>query len=225
MSTPSWAKPGDWLRRKQRAEKDALALAADGHGDRAFVIRSAFPRPFVDRVEHHAKIDAQPDQDRAQANRDHVQLAKNERTQRDGDDAAQGEHGHDREQRAHAPEAEKENGGHEQHRAQDGRDDIPAHGEGKLANIRRAAGDEDLRGRAGPIREGAPFEILDLAHDFLAGVRAEVGLFRLGQNDAQRAIRRSERAGLLDGKGTRERLERGGDEAKRIEIQLKLRLG
>ena len=66
-------------------------------------------------------------------------------------------------------------------------------------------------------------EVLRLIHRGLAGVRAEVGLAGLGEDDAQCAVGGGERTRLLDGEGAGQRLERGRDEAERIEIEFELR--
>ncbi|MEI9893630.1 MAG: hypothetical protein WDN28_06950 [Chthoniobacter sp.] len=104
----------------ERAEKHALALAADGGGDRAFVIGARLAFPLVHGVEHHAEIDSEPDENRAKADGDHVQFAKDERAEGDGDHATKREDRHDGEQRPDAPEADEKDRGHEQHRADDG---------------------------------------------------------------------------------------------------------
>ena len=209
----------------KRAEEHALALAADGSGDGGLVIGAGFALPLVNRIEHHPEIHAESDQDRAQADGDHVQFAENDRAQGHGDHAAEREHGHDGEQRADAPEAEEKHRGHEHDGADDGGNDVAAHGAGEFAHVGRASGNEDLRRGAGPIGERPALKILELAHDRLAGMRAEVRLGGLGEDDAQGAIGGRERACLLDGKGAGKGFQRRRDEAERIEVQLKLRFG
>ena len=119
----------------ERAEDDAPALAAERGGDGALVVGAGFALALVDGVEHHAEIDAEADEDRAEADGDHVQLVKDERAEGDRDHAAKREHRHDGAERADAAEAERrKTSGDEHDGADEGGDDIAAH---RAAKARR----------------------------------------------------------------------------------------
>ena len=216
---------GERRRRGDRAKEDASPELFQSTLDRVLVGVAGVASRLVAAVKQHPEIDAQPDENRAEADRDDVQLAENRATGRDRHDAAKQQHMHDCEQRTHTTEADVKHHGDEQHRTEQRRDDVVPHAQRHLGDIRRAAGDEHLRRLAVPACEHAFFKILDLPHHRLAGVRAEAVLIGHDLHDAQRAVGGCERLRLLDRKRAAHRLERFDDQPGRIEFELHLRAG
>ena len=82
MSTPSWVKPAappnnkarNPNRSRERAEKDRAAQFRDRFRDGRRVVGAFVSRLLVATVDQDREIDPEADQDRAHADRDHVQL-------------------------------------------------------------------------------------------------------------------------------------------------------
>jgi hypothetical protein len=99
------------------------------------------------------------------------------------------------------------------------------HAERDFSDIGGTAGDENLERPAIPAFMRFGLKRFHFAHQFLAIERADARLVRDGEKDAHRPVRRSERLVFLDGSVARERFQRRGDHAQRIETQLDLRPG
>ena len=209
----------------ERPKKDTFALGADGGGDGGFVGGAGFAGALVDGVEHHPEIDAEADEDGAEADGDHIEFVEEEGAGGDGEEAAEGEDFEDGEEWGEAAEPEIENEGDEEDGTGDGGDDIGAHGEGEFADIRGAAGDEDLGSGTGPTLEHPFLEVSDLGHGDLASAGAEIELGGFGEDDSERAVWGGEWASLVDGERACEGFESRGDEAEGIEIEFDFGFG
>ncbi len=231
MRTPSWVNPGELARssaRKPTAVVRAPKIMARrrppgrlAHGFRPLLALVA--RLLVAAINKDGEIDAQPDEDGAEADRDHVQFAEDENTGGESDQAAE------KQRDAHAKEGEPavktgvENAADQDNRAEQGQDDVLPHAQRNFRHVSGPAGHEHLEGTAFPAFLRGGLERLDLGHEALAFPGAAVGLVRDHEKNAHGAIVRDERLVGGHARVHRERLERGPDQSQRIELEFKLR--
>ncbi len=203
----------------ESAEENAFRELIDRRGDGLLLGESGAAARLVAAVKEHAEIDAEPDEDRAAADGDAVELAENERSEGDGDERADREHADKGEQGTEAAKSQIKDHRDQNDRASRGDDDVALHSRGHLGHIRQLAGDHDSRRAASPTGGCALHKLLDALHESLRGFWRKVALIGDREHESQRPVRGGERLRLLGVERARERSQRGPDDAKRIEIE------
>ena len=189
------------------------------------MIDAFIARLLVTAKNQNREVDSQPDQDRAESDRHHVEFMKNEEAGRERHQTAKQQGQAHPDERHPATEANVENAADENDGADQRDDDVVPHAEGNLCDISGAARHQDFERPAFPALVGGRLERFHFVHQFLAIDGADARLVRDGEKDPHRAIGRGERLVFFDGRVAGERLQRRRDDSERIQPQLDLRPG
>ena len=200
----------------ESSEKNRASEILDRFADRAGVIAAVVPRLLITAENQDREIDSEPDENGAEADRDHVEFPKNQHPGGECDQTAKQERESHSEKRNPAPKTSVENSADQNDRAQDGDDDVVPHAQGNLRDVSGAAGHENFERTTLPTGLGLRAKCVHFLHQLLAIEGADAGLIRHHQENAHGPIRRSKRLVFFDRGVTRERPERGRDHAKRI---------
>ena len=137
------------------------------------MIGAFIARLLVTAENQNREIDSEPDQNRAESDRHHVEPVENQEADRERDQAAKQERNPHADQRQPAMEADIENSADQQDRAEQRDDDVVSHAQRNFRDVGRSARHQNLQRPAIPAFVRLCAERFHLPHQFLAIERAD----------------------------------------------------